>query len=267
MFHSFTPYVEILIIAIMMNYLLSFFWNTRSSDLMFGVVAFLFILVASSWFNLPILHQILVLVSNVALIALIIIFQPELRAAFSRLSVKGKRTSQPWSDFDRFLDQLTKSIYRFSERQTGALVVLENRDALNEFIERSTHLNAMFSSELLETIFMHASPLHDGAVVIRNTTILAAGVILPLAEESCTQIRSVGTRHHAALGLSQTTDSVIVVVSEENGKVSIARDGTLTRGIKTDRFQGILRSIFSSQKNTPPKSGMSWPRFRWKGWK
>lgn len=267
MFHSFTPYVEISIIAIMMNYLLSFFWNTRSSDLIFGVVAFLFILVASSWFNLPILHQILVLVSNVALIALIIIFQPELRAALSRLSVKGTRTSQPWREFDRFLDQLTKSVYRFSERHIGALIVLENRDVLNEFIQRSTHLNAVFSSELLETIFMNSSPLHDGAVIIRNTTVLAARVILPLAEESFTHMRSVGTRHHAALGLSETTDSVIVVVSEENGKVSIARGGTLTRGVKTDRFQGILRSIFSPQQHPPKKRGFWWPKFHWRGWK
>ncbi|NGX38187.1 MAG: Cyclic di-AMP synthase CdaA, partial [Chlamydiae bacterium] len=124
MFHSVTPFIEMLIIAIMLNYLLSFFWNTRSKDLVIGLLAFLLILAASSWLKLPILHQILVMISQVLLIAVIIIFQPELRAALAKLSLKGRRFKQ-FTEYDRFLDQLSNSVYRLSERRIGALIVLE----------------------------------------------------------------------------------------------------------------------------------------------
>jgi uncharacterized protein (TIGR00159 family) len=245
-FHSFTPILEIVIIAIMLNYLLSFFWNTRSMDLVLGLLAFLLIFAASTWFNLPILHKIMYLVGNVAVIAILIIFQPELRVALSKLSLKGKRYKEI-TEFDKFLDQLSNSVYRLAERRIGALIVLEHEDSFEEYANKAVVLNAHFSSELLESIFVITSPLHDGAVIIRDQTIVAAAVILPLAEDSAQLTRSVGTRHRAALGASQVSDALVIVVSEESGKVSIARDGVMTRGIKNDRFKGIIRSIF-----TPP---------------
>jgi diadenylate cyclase len=122
---------------------------------------------------------------------------------------------------------------------------LENHDSFKEYASSSLDLNADFSSELLESIFTTSAPLHDGAVVIRGNTILAAGVILPLAHETAQLTKSMGTRHRAALGASQKSDALIICVSEETGKVSIARDGVLTRGVKIDRFRGILRSIFA----------------------
>ncbi|NGX45704.1 MAG: Cyclic di-AMP synthase CdaA [Chlamydiae bacterium] len=260
MFHSFTPYIEIVIIAIMMNYLLSFFWKTRSRDLIFGMLAFLLILAASSWLKLPILHQILILVSNVALIAIIIIFQPELRAALSKLSLKGRRFKE-FSEFDRFLDQLATSIYRLSEKRIGALIVLEHEDILDEFAAKAVMLESNFTSELLETIFAPNTPLHDGAVIIRQRTIVAAAVILPLAEEGSQLTRSMGTRHRAALGLSQQSDALIISISEETGKVSIAREGVMTRGVKIDRLKGIIRSIF-----TPPPEKEFKGRFNFQEW-
>ena len=256
MFHSFTPYIEIVIIAIMMNYLLSFFWKTRSRDLVFGMLAFLLILAASSWLKLPILHQILILVSNVALIAIIIIFQPELRAALSKLSLKGRRFKE-FSEFDRFLDQLATSIYRLSEKRIGALIVLEHEDVLDEFALKAVMLEANFTNELLESIFAPNTPLHDGAVIIRQRTIVAAAVILPLAEEGSQLTRSMGTRHRAALGLSQQTDALVISISEETGKVSIARESVMTRGVKVDRLKGIVRSIF-----TPPPEKEFKSRFK-----
>lgn len=243
-FHSVTPFIEILIIAIMLNYVLSFIWKTKSKDLILGLLAFLLILAASSFLNLPILHQILVLVSNVALIAIIIIFQPELRAALSKLTLKGKRPKEI-SEFDKFLDDLAISAYRLAEKRTGALIVLEHEDLLDEYAQTGVILNADFSSELLESIFATTTPLHDGAVIIRNLTIVAASVILPLVEESSELSRSMGTRHRAALGLSEQTDAIVIVISEETGKISIAREGIMTRGVKIDRFKGVIRSIFS----------------------
>lgn len=242
---AFTPIIEVALIAIIINYLLSFFWNTRSMDLVLGLLAFLLLFAASSWFNLPILHKLMLLFANVAVIAILIIFQPELRVALSKFSWKGKRYKEI-SEFDKFLDHLANSTYRLAEKRIGALIVLQHEDNLDEYSQKAVLLNALFSSELLESIFATTTPLHDGAVILRDQTIVAAAVILPLAEDSSQLARSMGTRHRAALGASQTTDAVIIVVSEETGKVSIARDGVITRGIKIDRFKGILRSIFTS---------------------
>ncbi|MEI8328861.1 MAG: diadenylate cyclase CdaA [Chlamydiia bacterium] len=259
-FHSLTPLIEIIVITIMINYLLTFFWNTRSMDLMLGLLAFLLIFAATSWFNLPILHTIMLLVSNAAVIAILIIFQPELRMALSKLSLKGKRFREV-TEFDKFLDQLATSTYRLSEKRVGALIVLENENLLNEYANKAVRLDADFSSELLESIFATATPLHDGAVIIRDKKMIAAAVILPLAEDSSQLTRSMGTRHRAGLGISQTTDALVILISEETGKVSIAREGMITRGIKPDKFKGIIRSIF-----TPPPSKTFKSRFDFKEW-
>jgi diadenylate cyclase len=253
------PFVEMAIIAVMLNYLLSFFWNTRSMDLMLGVVAFLAIFALSSWLNLPILHKILLLVSNVAVIAILIIFQPELRVALSKLSWKGKRHKEV-TEFEKQLDALGNSTFRLADKRIGALMALEHEDNLDEFASKAVRLNAIFSSELLESIFATTTPLHDGAVILRDQTIVAAAVILPLAEDTSQLAKSMGTRHRAALGLSQLTDAIVIVVSEETGRVSIARDGVMTRGIKIDRFKGIIRSIYTQNAKIefPRKTNLFW---------
>lgn len=246
-----TPFFELIIITIMVNYLLSFFWNTRSMDLMLGLLAFLIIYALASWLNFPILKQIMFLVANVAVIAILIIFQPELRVALSKLSFKGKRIREI-NEFDKFLDLLSASVYRLADKRIGGLIALEHENSLEDFAKKGVLLNAQFSSELLESVFAPTTPLHDGAVIIRNFTIVAASVIVPLSEDAIQQMKSIGTRHRAALGLSQLTDSIVIVISEETGQVSIARDGVMTRGIKFDRFQGIIRSIFAPITDRTP---------------
>jgi len=238
------PFVEVLIFAFILNYLLSFFWNTKSMDLLWGALAFLLFFAAAYWFNFPVLLKIMQVLGGAAIIAVLIIFQPELRVALAKLSWKGRRYREI-TEFDKFLDQLANSTYRLAEKKIGALIVLENEDSLDEYVQRSVILNADFSSELLETIFAITTPLHDGAVIIRDQTVLAAASILPLAEESSQLTKSMGTRHRAGLGLSNISDALIVVVSEETGKVAIVREGIMTRGIKIDRFKGIIRSIFN----------------------
>ncbi|MBN9376745.1 MAG: TIGR00159 family protein [Chlamydiales bacterium 38-26] len=244
----FVPAIEIALIAIIVYYLLSFFWNTRTMDLLFGLFAVACIYAISIWLHLPVIEKLMHYFVSVAVIALLIIFQPELRLALSKLSVKGKKYREI-TEFDKFLDHISQSIYKMSERRIGALIVLENQDSLDEYAQKAVVMNAQFSPELLESIFITTTPLHDGAVIIRGTTILSAATILPLADDSSQLSRSMGTRHRAGLGISQQTDALIVVVSEESGKVSIARDGIMTRGVKIDRFKGIMRSIF-----TPPKT-------------
>jgi diadenylate cyclase len=246
---SLIPFAEIAIIAVLVNTLLACFWNTKSMDLMLGVLAFLLVFAVSSWLHLPILRKIMLMVANVAVIAILIIFQPELRVALSKLSFKGKRYKES-TQFDKFLDQLISSTYRLAEKRIGALIVLENEQRLIDPAGKGVLIGAEFSPELLETIFAPATPLHDGAVIIRDRTIVAASVILPLADETAEMSRSMGTRHRAALGASQVTDAVILVVSEESGRVSIAREGVITKGIKLDRLKGVLRSIFTPLPST-----------------
>lgn len=259
-YSSIAPLIEVFVISIMINYLLSFFWNTRSMDLVLGLLAFLLIFGASSLFGFPILHQLMIAMSNIAMIAILIIFQPELRVALSKLSLKGKRYKEI-TEFDKFLDQLCHSVYRLADKKVGALIALENEDSLDEFAFKAVMLNSAFSSELLESIFTTTTPLHDGAVIIHDLTIVAASVILPLVEDTSQIAKSMGTRHRAALGVSQLTDALLIIVSEETGKVSVARDGIMTRGVKLDRLKAIIRSVFTS----PLKKSLQ-TRFKFKEW-
>jgi diadenylate cyclase len=240
----FISFFEILLLAIILNYLLSFFWKTKSINLVWSIIIFVLLFAITSSLKLPILHKIMEVMGNVAVIALLIIFQPELRVALSKFHIRSKRSRQI-PEFDKFLDQLSSSVYKMAEKRHGALIAIENEDSLEEYIQRSVILNADFTAELLETIFCDKTPLHDGAVILRGRTLAAASVILPLADDSSQLVKSMGTRHRAGLGLSNTTDALLIIVSEESGKISIAREGIMTRGVKIDRFKGILRSILN----------------------
>lgn len=240
-FDSFVPCFEILVIAISLYFLLSFFWKTRSMDLIIGSMMFLVIFGITFWLQLPILYTIMKHVANVAAIAVIVVFQPELRLALSKLNFKG---NQYKTASDKFLDQLFSSTFRLADKRRGALIVIEHKHNLDEFARQGILLNADFSSELLESIFSYATPLHDGAVIIRNKKILAATVILPLAEHPSCYPKDMGTRHLAALGFSQITDAFVIVISEEKGSVSIVRDGEISLDVKEEQFKGLFRSVF-----------------------
>ncbi len=246
------PFIEIGVIAIILNYLLSFFWNTKSMDLLVGLLAFFAIFAVSSIFHLPVLYTLMTNLMNVAAVGLIIIFQPELRVALSRLSLKGKRYREV-TEFDKFLDQMTSSIYKLADKRVGAIIALEHSDRLDEFAQRGVVVNGKFSSELLETIFSNSTPLHDGAVIVRDMTIVAAAVIFPLADESPEIARAMGTRHRAALGISQMSDALVIVVSEESGKVSLAREGVISRGVKPNQFKGVIHSIYTTTEKKPER--------------
>ncbi|MCH9612546.1 MAG: Cyclic di-AMP synthase CdaA [Chlamydiia bacterium] len=254
--------VEVVFITVVINYLLSFFWNSRSMDLIIGVIAFLAIFLISSWLDLPVLHKLMLLVANVAVIAIIVIFQPELRVALSKLSWKGRRIKQV-TEFDKFLDQLTTSIYRLADMRIGALIVLQNEDSLDDFVSKGIRLNADFSSELIESLFAQSTPLHDGACVIANRMVVAAGVILPLCDPFTSQVSvTMGTRHRAALGMSQNNDSIVIVVSEETGNVSICRDSIMSRKIKPDRLKKMISNVFAPDE-APIKSDTKFNLVEW----
>lgn len=228
-------------------------------DLILGFLAFIGIFSFSSLLPFPVLHRIMMLVANVAVIAVIVIFQPELRVALSKLSLKSRRFKQ-LSEFDTFLEELTTSVYNLASKQTGALIVLEKEDSLDDYINKSTVLGAKFSAELIDAIFSRYSPLHDGAIIVREQKIASAQAILPLADTPHVQ-KNLGTRHRAAVGLSIVTDAVVIVASEETGKVSIAREGIITRGIKIERFKVIIRTLFGSEEEKTEE-----PKKRFAGW-
>ncbi|MCX6995176.1 MAG: diadenylate cyclase CdaA [Chlamydiae bacterium] len=253
----FIPLIEISIIALIVHYLLSFFWNTRAMDLIFGFLAFLLLFFLASWFNLPVLEKMMLHVVQVAVIAFFVIFQPEIRLALSKLSFKSRRYREI-SDLDKLIETLATSAYKLSQKHVGALIVLENQDSLDEYSSKAVQLQASLSSELLESLFETTTPLHDGGVIIRGMTIISAATIFPLADDSSQIARSMGTRHRAGLGISQLSDAVVIIVSEESGQVSIAREGIMTRGIKPDRFRGIIRSIFNPAPPTKKSRLQEW---------
>jgi len=244
-FDIFTPIIEVTVIAVIMNYLLYFF--KKSSGLLIGLGVFFVLFSMSSVFGLPVLYTIMTNFMNIAAMGLMIIFQPELRTALSKLTLKGKRY-QEVTEFDKFLDQLTRSVYFLAEKRAGALIAIENMDPLDEFAQKAVMLNAKFSSELVETIFGSMTPLHDGAIIIRNGTILAACAIFPLADDAAILTRSMGTRHRAALGLSQKVDALVIAISEESGKVSLVREGKFSPDVKMDKFQGVLQSLYGTEE-------------------
>jgi diadenylate cyclase len=245
-----TPMIEIGVITITLNYLLSFFWNTRSMDLLLGLLAFFIIFVISSVFQLPILYAIISNLMNVAAVGFIMIFQPELRVALSKLSLRGRKYHEV-GEFDRFLDQLINSTYRLASAKIGALIALEHTDKLDEFAQKAVVLNAKFSSELLESIFAAKAPLHDGAVIIRDMTIVAASVILPLGDQNSAIPRVKGTRHLAALGFSQVSDALIIAISEATGTVSIARKGVFSHNVQDNQLKGVINSVYGSSEVKP----------------
>ncbi len=249
-FDSFVPFFEILVIGFILYLLLSFFWKTRSMDRMIGALAFLAVFGITSYLNLPVLYTIMKHVANVAAIALIVVFQPELRVALAKLSFKG---NQYKIATDKFLDQLTSAVFRLADKRRGALIVLEHKHNLDEFAKKGVLLNADFSPELLETIFAYATPLHDGAVLIRNKTILAATVILPLAESSPHLSKDMGTRHLAALGFSQITDAFVIVISEQHGTIAVSYLGTISPKLTVSKFQALFRTVFLPHEEIIPK--------------
>lgn len=204
-------------------------------------LAFFFFCVIIYCLQFPDFQQWILIFIGVSAI-LVTLYQLYLR--FSSESNTVWKSSES-SEFERFLNELTHCVYRLSERRIGALVVLENENPLDEFANKAVLLNAQFSPELFEAIFEATSPLCDGAVIIQKTTIVSAATILPLTLDQIQRVETpMGTRHIAGIVLSQISDAIIIVVSQETGKVSIAREGIMVRGVKMDRFKGLISSVF-----------------------
>ena len=247
-----TDLIDIIIVAVIIYELLLLTRHTRGSALLKGLFLLLIIALLSSLLGLVSLNWLLTAILQNGAIVLVILFQPEFRKALermgrSRVFIKGAKKSVD-EERDTIISEIIQTIMDLSKRRVGALIVFEQQTGLQDVIETGTKLNAEISAPLLENIFEPNTPLHDGAVVIRDTEIMAAACILPLAEASGVS-RELGTRHRAAVGISENTDAIVLVVSEETGIVSLARDGVLTRPLTVKALEEILNEVYTKQSS------------------
>ncbi len=248
---SWRDVVDIIIVAVIVYSLIRITSGTRALQVLKGLGIILAIALVCSILNLPTVTWILSWLINAAAVLLVILFQPEIRRALEKLG-GGKFFGilvAPREDSDRIVDELMRAIINMSKRKVGALIVFERKTGLKDIIETGTLINAEIVSELIENIFYPNTPLHDGAMIIKDGKIMAAGCFLPLSDNK--QISSeLGTRHRAALGVSEVSDSYTIVVSEETGVISYMFDGMLTRYLDIPTLRDILERIFIKADNT-----------------
>lgn len=248
---SFSPidFIEILIIAFLFYHILLWIKSTKTWNLFKGIIVILLFVLVSAIFQMNTILWLAERTLNVGLIALVIIFQPELRKALENLGEKnffGKIFNFSKSDeckfSDRTIEELIKACYAMGKVRTGALIVIEDEILLNEYIRTGIDIDAILSSQLLINIFEKNTPLHDGAVIVRGDRVVSATCYLPLSD-SLSLSKNLGTRHRAAVGVSEVSDSLTIVVSEETGKVSIASKGQIYHGIDADFLREKLQYL------------------------
>lgn len=261
--------LEILILAVVIYQVTKWIKSTRAWTLVKGVLFIGGFCILAVILDLDVILWIIKNTINVGIIAVIILFQPELRKALEELGKRNILSSILNMDekdenkrfSDKTVDELVRASYELAKTKTGALIVIEKNISLVEYERTGIPLDAMVSSQLLVNIFEHNTPLHDGAIIIREDRIVAATCYLPLSD-NMELSKELGTRHRAAVGISEVADCVTIVVSEETGKVSITREGKLTRNIDGDQLRARLTDAQSKGIQTPEKKS----KFKlWKG--
>ncbi len=249
---DFSSVIDILLVALVFYWILTLIQGTQAEQLLRGVLilSVLAILAASAFNSLAAFSWLLDKALPAILIAIPVIFQPELRRALERVGRTSKfltpSTRQP-TQIEQSIEAVIRAVLPMSRLKHGALIVFERNAGLEDHIETGIRLDALISSDLLRTIFVPGNTLHDGAVIIRDNRIIAASVILPLGHATGASKQLLGTRHLAALGISEITDAVVVVVSEETGVISIAYNGQLIRGLDQQELEQMLKAFYSSQ--------------------
>lgn len=230
---------EILIVAVVVYRALLVLAGTRAIQMLLGLFVVILMYAAARVLDLQLVEYLLETVFEFGVFALLIVFQPELRSALAHLGQNRLLKLFSRLEQTQVASEITEAVEELSRSKTGAIIAIEREIGLGEYIESGTPLQARVSDALLLNIFTPYSLLHDGAAVIRGDDIVAAGVILPLTQQTVSD-RSLGTRHRAALGLSDETDALVVVVSEETGAISVAHRSRLRRGVSSDELQELL---------------------------
>lgn len=248
-----TDIIDILVVAVIVYYILRIANETRAKNLLKGIAIIFVAFFVSRWFNLTALNYLIGAALQVGVFAVVVIFQPELRNVLERMGrIKLGRIidftgDSDTEDVEYTISSVATAAGDMARTRTGALMVLERETKLGEYLSTGTLLDANVSSGLLENIFVPNTPLHDGAVIIRGGKIITAGCLLPLTSNPNLS-HELGTRHRAAIGLSETTDAVIVVVSEETGKISVAEEGSLTRNLSEESLRRLLSRLMAANK-------------------
>lgn len=251
--------VDILIVAVIIYYLIRLIRETRAMQVVKGIAIFFVVFVLSSWMKLNVLNYIMNAAVQVGVFALVVIFQPELRSVLERVgrfqvgSIIDLGTDTDEGQM-RVINEVAEAMEHMSASKTGALIVMERQTRLGDFMSTGTVLNADVTSQLLENIFVPNTPLHDGAVIIRESKIMTAGCLLPLTSNNNLSTE-LGTRHRAALGLSEASDAIVLVVSEETGKISIAKGGALTRNLSKESLIKALTKLMPKNAETAETIG------------
>jgi len=240
-----TDLIDILLIAFIVYQLLKLIKETRALQLVKGILVLFFALEISTWFNLTTLNYLLRSAMQVGMFAIVVIFQPELRSLLEKVgrSNVGKIINIGTGAADSqmlAIEEIALAAENLSAEKTGALIVIERETKLGDIIRTGTRIDAEVSSALLENIFVPKTPLHDGAVIIRGDRIHTAGCLLPLTTNENLS-RELGTRHRAALGITEASDALVIVVSEETGKISVATGGALTRNLDKESLTAALK--------------------------
>ena len=243
--------IEILIISFLFYHILLWIKSTRAWNLFKGIMVVLLFVVVAAFFQMSTILWIAENTFNVGLIALVIIFQPELRKALENLGDKNIVTKlfnlnkpEVKKFSDHTIDELIKAVYAMGKVKTGALIVIEDEILLNEYIRTGIDVDALVSSQLLINIFEKNTPLHDGAIILRGDRIVSATCYLPLSD-SLSLSKELGTRHRAAVGISEVSDSLTIIVSEETGNVSLALRGQIYRNVDADFMKEKLQYMQS----------------------
>jgi len=258
-----TSIIDILIVAFVLYRLMLLIRSTRAVQLIKGIVVLLVATAVSSLLNLDTVHWLLRQTMTALVVALPIVFQPELRRTLEKLGggdfFARPLTQMAEGDRSALINEVVTAVQKMSTSRTGALVVLERVTGLEEFVDTGIRLEGLVSAELLVNLFIPKSPLHDGAVIIRGDRLQAAACVLPLSE-SRELSRELGTRHRAAVGLTEQSDALAVVVSEETGSVSLSVEGNLYRRLNEAGLRELLVKFL--QPNQPRKKTFSslWQR-------
>ena len=252
-----TDVLDILLVAAVLYAVLQLIKGTQAIQLLRGVIILIFLAVLlSSILRLTAFSWLIGNAVPALLVAIPVIFQPELRRALERLGRAGGLIDRPMREAaaNRAVIQVARACRMMAEAHYGAIIVLERNTGLQDYIDTGVRLDAQVSSEILLTIFFPNTALHDGAVIVREDRIVAAGTLLPLSDSRVTD-RHLGTRHRAALGISEQTDAIVVVVSEETGTISLAHNGRMVRHLDENRLRSILQKLY---QNYPQLDLASW---------
>lgn len=257
-----TDVIDILIVSYVIYKLILLVRGTRAIQLLKGILVVVVTWALSSWFKLNTLQWMMNQMFTFGLVGVIIIFQPELRRALEQLG-RGKLFSRTNAeedqDINRRINEVLRAVQYMARRKIGALIVFERETGLNDYVESGIQLESQISSELLINIFIPNTPLHDGAVIISKSRLMAAGCYLPLSENPFIS-KELGTRHRAAIGMSEVSDAMCVIVSEETGQVSLAMNGHVLRDIKEDALLAKLFEELKPKTKTKEKS----PIWKWR---